>query len=50
MNLSSVAVCKKIIGQLKMQEVKLMAEKVCNMETAGEIEAYLREFIKNFGV
>ncbi len=43
MGIASVARTKKIISRLTMARAKELADHVCEMETAGEIEAYLKD-------
>ncbi|QEY35937.1 phosphoenolpyruvate--protein phosphotransferase [Caproiciproducens galactitolivorans] len=47
MGIASVARAKKIISRLDLRFAKEMADKVCQMETAGEIEAYLKDSLKD---
>lgn len=42
MGIASVARTKKVISRLTMARAKELADYVCEMETAGEIEAYLK--------
>ncbi len=42
MGFALVAECKKIITHLTTAKAKVLADTVCNMKTAGEIEAYLK--------
>lgn len=47
MGIASVARTKKIISRLDLNRAKEMADKVCQMETAGDIEAYLKDSLKD---
>jgi phosphotransferase system enzyme I (PtsI) len=47
MGISAVARAKKIISRLDLGEARNMAERVCQMETAGDVEAYLTDALKD---
>ncbi|MVB10109.1 Phosphoenolpyruvate-protein phosphotransferase [Caprobacter fermentans] len=47
MGLSAVARAKRIISRLDLAQARDMADRVCQMETAGEVEAYLRDALKD---
>lgn len=47
MGIAAVARAKKIISRLDLSCARNMAEHVCQMETAGEVEAYLKDSLKD---
>lgn len=47
MGISAVARAKKIISKLDLAFAQKLADKVCQMETAGDVEAYLMEELKD---
>lgn len=47
MGIASIARAKKIISRLDLNLAKEMADKVCRMETAGDVEAYLKDSLKD---
>ena len=47
MGISAVARTKKIISRLELGDMKKMADRVCQMDTAGAVEAYLKDSLKD---
>jgi phosphotransferase system enzyme I (PtsI) len=47
MNVSNTAYCKKTICSLTLKDAKAVADAVCDMKTAEEVEKYLEEISKN---
>ena len=47
MNTGAVALCKKMLSQITIPEAKQLADEVCAMGTAGEIETYLKSKLEH---
>ena len=50
MSASSVAGVKKLISNITLDEAKKVADDVCSMATAEEVEAYLKKFANAHGI